>query len=133
MSQPADLIVIGCSAVDVSARFGVDCHLSAGSTTPGTVELTCGGVARNIAEASHRLLSNSLRSESVLLISPIGYDHFGGILKDQCKILGMRTDGLIQTDRQTAVCNLVLDHQGNLIHGVADMSIVSDVEGHTVG
>ncbi|KAJ6621693.1 indigoidine synthase A-like protein [Mycena sp. CBHHK59/15] len=116
--RPAAVLVVGSSALDISAQTedmgnAVGLH----STSPGTVSLTLGGVARNIAEACHRL------GEPALLVSPIGTDTWGHLLYEETKTIGMRTDGLIDCDQRTAVCNLFLDGSGNLVGGVADMSI----------
>lgn len=124
----AHLIVVGCSALDITAQCADEGQesLLTGSTVPGKLTLTAGGVARNIAEASHRLLPPSFSS---LLVSPVGKDQFGHILEQQSKAIGMRTDGLITSDNRTAVCNLMIDSRGNLISGVADMDIVTQTEG----
>ncbi|KAI0932112.1 hypothetical protein AcW2_000823 [Taiwanofungus camphoratus] len=47
--------------------------------------------------------------------------------------IGMRTDGLIQTDGpRSSVCNLVLDSEGSLMGGVADMDIINTLDKDTV-
>ena len=97
--------------------------------------MTLGGVARNIAEASHRILTSrsSQPSTATMLVSPIGDDAFGRVLLDEMQRIGMRTDGLTQRHgAQTAVCNMVLDSSGNLIGGVADMDIIRSLDGETV-
>ena len=83
-----------------------------------------------MAEAAHRILSTSLesRSHSVLLVSPLGNDLFAGLISDGARGVDMRTDGfLLASDhnQRSAVCNLHLDVDGNLVTGVADMSIVN--------
>ncbi|KAG6851170.1 hypothetical protein H0H93_015180 [Arthromyces matolae] len=88
-----------------------------------------GGVARNIAEASHRILSTSNENAlSSILVSPIGHDAFGRHLSEQTKQLGMRIDGFVQSDDPTAVCNMILDQDGNLLSGIADMDIAARLE-----
>lgn len=98
-----------------------------GSTVPGSVSLTVGGVARNMAEAAHRIFTSrsTLHSKATMLVSPIGQDEFSPLLTAEQKRLGMRVDGLLKTaDSRTAVCNMLLDEGGSLIGGVADMDIV---------
>lgn len=107
------------------------------STHPGKVTFSSGGVARNIAEASHRILSSSSESGSheVLLVSPIGNDLAAALIIENARKLGMRTDGLLTTSDQSqssAICNLHLDITGNLTTGVADMSIVEAMDSHRV-
>ncbi|KAJ3758649.1 indigoidine synthase A-like protein [Lentinula raphanica] len=122
----ASLLVLGAAAVDISARSSeVDSNSALGSTVPGTISLSLGGVARNIAEASHRVSPQ----DSVLLISSIGDDAFGHLLTKESENYGMRTDGLLlQKDQRTAVCNMIMDSQGGLTTGIADMSILDNAQ-----
>jgi pseudouridylate synthase / pseudouridine kinase len=111
--------------------------LAAHSTHPGKVTFSPGGVARNIAEAAHRISSSSSKSGSheTLLISPIGDDLAGSLIVDNARKLGMRTDGFLTgLDRTlgSAVCNMHLDIAGSLTTGVADMSIVEAIGSHGV-
>ncbi|KAJ7487551.1 indigoidine synthase A-like protein [Mycena galericulata] len=115
---PANVLVIGSAALDVTAQTQYKANSGAShSTSPGTVSVQLGGVARNVAEACHRL------GERALLISPIGKDTWGRLLYEETTAIGMRTDGLIEREGRTAVCNLFLDGTGNLASGVADMII----------
>ncbi|KAF9270114.1 hypothetical protein L218DRAFT_976075 [Marasmius fiardii PR-910] len=125
------LVVIGSSAVDVTARQSEETTpaLAVQSTAPGTISLSVGGVARNIAEASHRVSSNE---NSVMLLSPIAKDMFGDFLRRELNTIGMREDGLlVQSDDRTASCNMILDREGHLITGIADMDIVKRFTSHT--
>ncbi|EPQ60620.1 hypothetical protein GLOTRDRAFT_68417 [Gloeophyllum trabeum ATCC 11539] len=128
-SQPrahAPLVVLGASAVDITARpHPTTADLQAHSTAPGSVALSLGGVARNVAEAAFRLLASS---SAVALVSPLGRDAFGRLLVGEQRRAGMRVDGLVEAhaaERRTAVCNMVLDQRGGLVGGVADMDVVS--------
>lgn len=122
---PADLIIIGSAAVDITAKTNTssDSQLSNHSTAPGKVSLSLGGVARNVAEASHRILAAQGHAVSSLLVAPVGEDVLGKLLLDETQTLGMRTDGFLKSSKRTAVCNMVLDDVGNLVRGVADMDI----------
>ncbi|KAJ7786260.1 indigoidine synthase A-like protein [Mycena metata] len=119
--ESAKVLVVGSAALDITARAedmvnAVGLH----STSSGTVTLGLGGVARNIAEACHRM------GEPALLVAPVGEDTWGRLLIDETKAIGMRTDGFIQrSTERTAVCNLFLDGGGSLIGGVADMDIAT--------
>ncbi|KAF8530974.1 indigoidine synthase A-like protein [Gautieria morchelliformis] len=137
---PAALFVIGAAAIDVISQ---PTNLSAGqtlpahSTHPGKVTFSPGGVARNIAEAAHRISSSSSKSGSheILLVSPIGDDLVGSLIVDNARKLGMRTDGFLTgLDRTlgSAVCNMHLDIAGSLTTGVADMSIVEAIDSHSI-
>ena len=88
--------------------------------------MTLGGVGRNIAEAAHRTLSGASTNASgdIVLVAPVGNDLFGSVVVGGTRELGMRTDGIVRVDgSRSAVCNMVLDGQGELISGVADMDI----------
>ena len=66
-----------------------------------------------------------------MLVSALGTDApglpdaVGKMLLLEMAQAGMRTDGLIYLDgERSAACTLVLEGEGDLINGVADMSIV---------
>ncbi|TFK77147.1 indigoidine synthase A-like protein [Pluteus cervinus] len=130
---PVKLLVAGCAAVDLTA-VSTEPAESYGkhSTTPGQVSFSLGGVARNIAEASHRVATSKAWNFSTLLVAPIGNDAFGRTLRDGMERLGMRADGLVQTEKRTAVCNMLLDYKGDLIGGIADMNIAKDFRGEEI-
>jgi pseudouridylate synthase / pseudouridine kinase len=136
--SPAKLIIIGSAAVDISAKVAPvpdkDVFLGSHSTFPGTVILEPGGVGRNIAEATHRILTSKSQDwlSATLLVSAVGVDPFRLMLQDKMKEIGMRTDGLIASGKQSAVCNMVLDSDGALIGGVADMDIIQSLDGDEV-
>jgi pseudouridine-5'-phosphate glycosidase/pseudouridine kinase len=139
MQPHTQLVVVGSAAVDISARTKAftagDVTFSHHSTSPGVVSMTLGGVARNIAETAHRILTSHAAQLSVatMLISPVGDDSFGRLLLDEMHHLGMRTDGLLQEPgARSAVCNMVLDSAGNLTTGVADMDIIQLLNSQTV-
>ncbi|KAF5374860.1 hypothetical protein D9758_000324 [Tetrapyrgos nigripes] len=126
-TQSTELIVLGAAAVDISASGAElsDENLLVHSTIPGRVSVSLGGVARNIAEAASRVLSN----ESVLLVSPIGNDSFGKLVSEETRKLGLRNDGfIVQDDCRTSTCNMILDAHGNLLTGIADMGITESLD-----
>ncbi|KAJ7169834.1 indigoidine synthase A-like protein [Mycena filopes] len=125
---PAKVVVVGSAALDITSR-ATDMTDSVGlhSTSPGTVALGLGGVARNIAEACHRM------GEPALLVAPLGEDTWGHLLGKETEAMGMRTDGFIKrSTERTAVCNLFLDGAGSLIGGVADMDITQQLDAELV-
>lgn len=94
------------------------------STTPGTVRLTPGGVGRNIAESATQLLPPG----SVRMVAGYGADAFGSVLQTEMAAGGMRVDGLVEIpNARTAVCSLVLEKEGDLVAGVADMEVVEQL------
>jgi pseudouridine-5'-phosphate glycosidase/pseudouridine kinase len=58
------------------------------------------------------------------MVAGYGSDSFGSVLKAEMAAGGMRTDGLVCVDgARTAVCSLVLEKEGDLVAGVADMEV----------
>lgn len=120
--------------MDITAQPDISPVSGTHSTSPGTVRMTPGGVARNVAEAAHLVLKSltpaaDFQSKRPLLISPIGRDAFAAVLNLETKSRGMRADGLINfSPARTAVCNMYLDSKGDLQTGVADMRIISDID-----
>ena len=128
-------MIVGSAAIDVTAKPGpeIEAELANRSTAPGTVAMSLGGVARNIAEATHRVTSHlSPSSPRCVLVSPVGDDPFGRMLMDETAQFGMRVDGFIKTQGATAVCNMILDKDGGLVGGVADMGITAKLKADDV-
>ncbi|KAK4689205.1 pseudouridylate synthase / pseudouridine kinase, partial [Tremellales sp. Uapishka_1] len=113
------VLVFGSAALDITSTSTT--ALVPNTTTPGTIFLSPGGVARNIAEATQNLLA----PHAVQLVAMIGQDSPGRLLKVEMEQTGLRTDGFVTVDQgaRTAGCTLVLEG-GDLVGGVADMEIV---------
>ena len=111
------VMVVGAAAVDVCANG----ELASRSTAPGTIELSPGGVARNVARAAH-----ALRKADVLLVAPLARDALGRMLEDDIQVAGMRTDGLVWAKGRTPACSLLLA-RGDLVAGVADMDLTDSL------
>lgn len=146
---PVVVQVFGSAAIDITTRPNI--QLQPGTTTPGTIQLTPGGVGRNIAEAAQNLMG----SGAVQLVSTIGsvgtsrdhpspspetsttdmtrskdtdVDGFGKVLMLEMQSAGLRTDGLqVKVGERTAGCTLSLGLDGDLSDGVADMSIIESL------
>lgn len=126
ISSEPRLLVVGAAALDITTEpdgkipFAVDSR----ATVPGKVSLSLGGVARNVAEAAHRILFDSTQaaeSSPVLLLAPVGNDLFASAIRSGMQLIGMRTDGLYEHSHRTPVCAMHLDNHGELRNGVADM------------
>ncbi|GAA5835197.1 hypothetical protein JCM11251_006641 [Rhodosporidiobolus azoricus] len=130
-SPLAPLVVTGSLAVDITMTPTSSPHAT---TSPGSVSLTLGGVAGNVAGAAHSLLSG----EDVLLIAPIGKDLLGEVAKGGLRQRGMRSDGLIEVtpgegvESRSATCGILMDEKGELVGGVADMAITAALDGEKV-
>lgn len=133
--QKATVVVVGCAAADITSQAEALIRPDQKSTYPGKVSVSLGGVARNIAEATHRVMSGSTGTDAApLLVAPIGDDEFGKLISGMTQSLGMRTDGLVSIEgRQSAVCNLLLDSHGELQYGVSDMDLPHAWEADQVG
>ena len=99
------MVVIGSAAIDITAEASPSSHadVAVHSTAPGRVNLAPGGVGRNIAEASHRVMAAKFPGLSSVLLAPIGKDAFGQLLVSEMQTYQMRTDGLSRTDDRTAI------------------------------
>ncbi|CAE6468588.1 unnamed protein product [Rhizoctonia solani] len=130
------LVIVGAAAMDITSQPTVSSISGTHSTSPGIVRMSPGGVARNVAEAAHRVLKvlsppSEFESRRPLLISPVGQDAFATALTFETESRGMRTDGFLQFSSpsvRTAVCNMFLDAKGDLQMGVADMGSIAEIE-----
>ncbi|KAH8923188.1 hypothetical protein BT69DRAFT_180546 [Atractiella rhizophila] len=123
-SEQSPLAVVGCAAVDITAQQSHPARLH--TTVPGRLSLQMGGVARNIAHAATLLLRRSGVTPPTL-IAPVATDEWSQIVKDRMKLYDMRTDGLVTVHGgRTPTCTLVLDQEGGLMTGMADMNLVEN-------
>jgi pseudouridine kinase len=110
------VLVIGSSGLDLVGR-PTDA-LQMGTSNPGYLRVSSGGVARNVAENLARLGSN------VILITAVGEDQAGQQLLEQTEICGINIDHCITvSDHPTGSYLAILDESGNLHLGMDDMRI----------
>jgi pseudouridine kinase len=112
MTEPL-VVVVGGANVDVKARTAN--ALVAGTSNPGTVVRTPGGVGRNVAENLARLGSR------VALLSTVGSDADGDWLVEQTAAAGVDVSAVLRGGR-TGRYVALLDADGDLVAGVADMA-----------
>ena len=105
------VVVIGAVAVDVKAHsFGV---LVRNADVPGRVQVTLGGVARNVAK------NLALLGVDLALMSVVGDDEFGRMLRDDLSHAGVNIDNLmIVRGQRTAMWVGILNARGDLDVGV---------------
>jgi pseudouridine kinase len=107
-------VVVGGANVDVVAR---PLTLAEPATSnPGTVTVTAGGVARNIAEVLARL------GTPTSLVSAVGGDHHGDLVVETSTDAGIDLTHVRQVDGSTGAYVALLGADGELVGGVADMS-----------
>jgi pseudouridine kinase len=112
------VVVIGAASVDSKGR--ANAPLTLGSSTPGVVRVSVGGVARNIADNLTRL------GVDATLLSAIGNDGSGRRILDNAAQVGISTEFCIVSEEyHTSAYLAVLDERGNQVMSVDDMEILS--------
>ena len=119
-----DIIVIGGTNIDIKAKTAASCI--SGTSNPGNVTFTPGGVARNIA---HNLGSLGV---SVALISAIGNDPPGEIAIAVTGAAGVDLSLCLRCDASTGSYVAVLDEKGELVSAVNDMRILENLKPENV-
>ncbi|MDO9455416.1 PfkB family carbohydrate kinase [Nocardioides sp.] len=113
MSAPR-VVVVGGANVDVVARPLA--RAEPASSNPGTVTVTAGGVARNIAEVLVRL------GTPTSLVSAVGGDQHGDLVVEVSSEAGIDLTHVRQVDGATGAYVALLDVGGELVGGVSDMT-----------
>lgn len=107
--------VIGGANVDITATSGEAFRV--GDSNPGRVEVSWGGVGRNIA---HNL---ALLGDQVELLTIFGGGLFGPVIADACRALGIGIDHAeIAADGTNSFFVSINNADGELVGGVADMN-----------
>lgn len=114
------ICVIGGANVDITATSAQS--FRAADSNPGHVEVTWGGVARNIA---HNL---ALLGDEVQLLTIFGGGPFAPLLMKACQTTGIQTDyAEIAPEDINSFFVSINDADGELIGGVADMHAVDGI------
>jgi len=109
-----DVLVIGAMGLDVKGM--VRGPLEAGTSNPGVIRCSPGGVARNIAENLARL------GLEVSLLSAVGKDWAGRYLLEQAQEAGVDTQHvLIHPEVRTGTYLALLDRELQLVTALDDM------------
>jgi pseudouridine kinase len=118
--ESSHLLVVGTASIDTKGRAG---HLiQSGTSTPGAIRVSVGGVGRNIAENLARL------GENVLLLSAVGSDGSGRRILDQARQCGINVEHIVvDAGHRTAAYIAILDDSGNHAMSIDDMSITHDL------
>lgn len=107
--------VIGGANVDITATSGAAFRI--GDSNPGTVRVSWGGVARNIA---HNL---SLLGDQVELLTIFGGGPFARLIKASCEETGISTANCeIAPEGTNSFFVSINNADGELVGGVADMN-----------
>jgi pseudouridine-5'-phosphate glycosidase/pseudouridine kinase len=117
------VVVLGGTVMDIVARPNEGKELLMGTSNPGLIIETDGGVGRNVAEALGRLGSKPY------FCSAVGNDSRGytlvGRLQDEC---GVSPDIAIIDNANTATYLAVLNGWGDMHTAVADMAVLESVQ-----
>ena len=92
-----------------------------GTSNPGAVTSDYGGVARNVAENLSRL------GREVLMVSRVGDDETGRAVVSHLDSLGIDTSPVTISPRPTASYTAILEPNGELVLGLADMAIYDEL------
>ena len=107
------IIVIGGANLDIKAKSLEVNRL--GTSNPGTISTSPGGVGRNIAHNLARL------GASVGLITVIGNDHQGHVVLSATQNAGVDVSRISQTAPATGTYIAVLNPNGELVTALSDM------------
>jgi pseudouridine kinase len=116
----APALVIGGAGVDIIGRLKSEPHL--GTSNPGKVRTSFGGVARNVAHNLARL------GQAVTLISVVGDDPIGSQLLDQAAAAGVNVGAVLRSEeRPTGAYLGIVNSKGALQFAVDDMRVISQL------
>jgi pseudouridine kinase len=118
MENHPHILVIGAAGLDTKGYVGD--HLHMGTSNPGTIRISNGGCARNVAENLARL------GERAVLLSAVGKGRSGRRVREQTADAGVDVSQLLESgDHRTAAYSAIYDREGKLVLSVDDMAIMS--------
>lgn len=117
LSDAPFVSVIGGANIDIHGKSTRP--LRSNDSNPGEVNISAGGVARNIAENLARLGADTR------LISAVGDDHHGKVLLRLSREAGINVQNVLEfPSAATSTYLSVLDDTGDMLIGINDMSII---------
>lgn len=120
LSDAHFVAVIGGANMDIHGAPRDELRLK--DSNPGSVQISPGGVARNIAENLARL------GADCRLLSVVGRDHHGQILLQQGRAAGIDMHRVLQLESaQTSTYVSVLDESGDMHVAISDMGIIDEL------
>lgn len=118
--EDAPILVIGSAGLDIIGRAGGD--LAYGTSNPGRLRYSLGGVARNVAENLARLGSE------VALITAVGDDLQGQQLLAQAREVGINVEACLTVPGEhTGAYLAILDERGNKHLALDDMRAIDAI------
>jgi len=112
------ILVIGAASVDVKGRAAKALQL--GTSVPGEIRVSFGGVGRNVAENLARL------GQPTILLSAVGRDPFGAQILEHTANAGVDVSRVIITPKRHSAAYLaILDEAGSKTFAVDEMATMS--------
>jgi len=119
------VVCVGGAVIDTVAKSSTENKMIIGTSNPGKIHRSDGGVGRNVAEVLGRLGSKPL------FYTAIGNDDGGrGLmarLGDECGVVTITQSVHIAEGSNTAQYLALLDHRSDLVGGVADMEVLTKI------
>jgi pseudouridine kinase len=114
---PSHILVIGSASIDLKGHAKRE--VQRGTSVPGTVTLSYGGVARNVAENLARL------GQPSILLSAVGDDTFGEHIIEYTGSAGVDVSRVIVSKECPSGSYLaILDQTGSKVAAVDDMAVI---------
>ncbi len=113
------VVVIGASNLDVKGRSITKSFCR--TKNPGKIELSAGGVGRNIAENISRM---GTRSQ---LLSAVGSEGFSGLILDSAIQAGVDISRVLKAECSSGVFMAIINSRGELDSSISDMSVLSRI------
>jgi pseudouridine kinase len=117
MDRHSHILVIGAAGLDTKGYYAGP--VRAGSSNPGTIRVSNGGCARNVAENLARL------GETAVLLSAVGKGRSGRRVYEQTADAGVDVSYVIESaEHHTAAYVAIYDQDARLMLSVDDMGIM---------
>jgi pseudouridine kinase len=114
------ILVVGAAGLDTKG-WSTDA-LQSGTSNPGSIRISVGGVARNVAENLARL------GEHAMLLSAVGADRSGHRVRRQAADAGVDVTYLMESpDHHTGAYLAAFDQAGDLYISIDDMEALSSI------
>lgn len=114
------ILVIGAAGIDIVGR--AETALESGTSNPGQLRISHGGVARNVAENLARL------GVECVLVTALGDDAQGRQLLAHAASAGVDVGSVLTSEStETGAYLAVLDHDGTLQLGLDDMAAIATI------
>ncbi len=115
--QHSHILVIGAAGLDTKGYAAGPLHM--GTSNPGTIYVSNGGCARNVAENLARL------GEKAILLSAVGKGRSGRRVREQTADAGVDVSYVLEdAEHHTAAYVAIYDREGQLVLSVDDMEIM---------